>query len=84
MPTVLGQNAKNGTIQAIYGGHSAWVKDVSWSPTGKYIASGGDDGLVIIWDTTKRTSIYTHDGQTSHINGLGWSPQGELVASGAA
>ena len=31
--------------------HSDWVRAVAWSPCGQWLASGGDDKMVFVFDT---------------------------------
>jgi serine/threonine protein kinase len=38
-----------GTALLTYTGHNEWVLSVAWSPAGKYIASGSNDGTVQVW-----------------------------------
>ena len=33
--------------------HTDYVRAVSWSPGGEWLASGGDDGVINIWDVEK-------------------------------
>ena len=66
-----------------YSGHSNNVKAVSWSPDGKYIASGSDDKTVHIWDSRKGTLITRYTGHTDVLNVVAWSPNGKYVASGS-
>jgi WD40 repeat protein len=47
--TVIIWNAKSGERIKTLEGHSYPVNSVSWSPDGKYLASGSGDGTVIIW-----------------------------------
>ncbi|KAG2006974.1 chromatin assembly complex protein, variant 3 [Coprinopsis cinerea AmutBmut pab1-1] len=43
--------------------HSAAVNVVRWSPNGEYIASAGDDGMIIIWapSSTPQATTYGSD-----------------------
>ena len=40
-------------------GHSDWVRSVAYSPDGKHIVSGSEDGTVKVWDsqTGKEVSV---------------------------
>jgi WD40 repeat protein len=42
-------------------GHSGWVRSVSYSPDGRYIASGSYDRTIKIWDATTGALVtYAH------------------------
>jgi len=65
----------------LFSGHQQMVRAVSWSPDGTTVASGADDGLLLLW---------TPDGQVQQqiphpagIAALAWSPSGEQLASGS-
>ena len=87
-----------GTILVTYKGHSHHpiagpyhhATSVSWSPDGKYIASGGTDGTVQVWNAFDGDPIYTYhghfDSQTDWwlcvVETVAWSPDGKYIASG--
>src|SRR5262249_35965920 len=50
--TVQVWDAPKGGHIYIYGGHSYWVYvfTVAWSPDGQSIASGSNDGTVLVWN----------------------------------
>ena len=39
--------------------HSSWVRSVAFSPDGNVLASGSDDQLVKLWNTSKIETLKT-------------------------
>lgn len=64
-------------------GHSNYVNSVSWSPDGKYLASGSADNTVKIWDANNGECIRTLKGHLSSVMSVSWSPDGRYLASGS-
>lgn len=71
-----------GTLRA----HTEEICGLKWSPDGRYLASGGNDNLVAIWD-----SNISHDSQPLHrltdhtaaVKALDWCPfKVHMLASG--
>src|SRR5260221_3314389 len=67
-----------------YRGHTGSVNAVAWSPDGKRIASGGEDGTIQIWDATTGDNVVTYSGHKGSVNAVAWSPNGQRVASGGS
>jgi ribosome assembly protein 4 len=48
---------------------------ISWSPNGKYLASGGNDNDILIWDPETGKKIGTPlKGHKKWITSLAWQP----------
>lgn len=69
--------------------HSQEVCGLKWSPDGKYLASGGNDNLLLIWDASvntisnSNTPLYTFNQHQAAVKALDWCPfQRNVLASG--
>ncbi|WP_342269666.1 WD40 domain-containing protein [Rickettsia endosymbiont of Orchestes rusci] len=63
--------------------HNAPVYCLSYSPDGKYLASGSNDQIVRIWDARNGNLLQNLKGHTWYINCLSYSPDGKYLASGS-
>ncbi|KAI8003131.1 hypothetical protein LOK49_LG08G01891 [Camellia lanceoleosa] len=60
-------------IGASLAGHSGYVNTVAVSPDGSLCASGGKDGVILLWDLAEGKKLYSLD-SGSIINALCFSP----------
>src|SRR5262249_54824391 len=54
------------------------------SPDGKYLATGGGDKLIRLWDAATGTLAHTLQGQGGAVAALAFSPDSQMVASACA
>jgi eukaryotic-like serine/threonine-protein kinase len=66
-----------------YRGHSKPVSAVAWSPDGKYIASGGQDSTVRVWNAMTGKPRLTYTGHSNEVWAVAWSPDGKYIAFGS-
>ncbi|KAG8795187.1 POC1 centriolar protein A [Ceratobasidium sp. 428] len=65
-------------------GHREWVRSVTYSPDGAYIASGSDDKTIRIWDAlTGRLVGQPLTGHTDNVRSVAYSPNGAYIVSGS-
>ncbi len=62
-------------------GHAGEVYAVVFSPDGKRVLSGGDDGTIRLWDADNGRLRRTFKAHDSCVNMLAYSPDGQLLAS---
>src|SRR5258705_2401553 len=64
-------------------GHTRSANAVAFSPDNHWLASGGKDNVIKIWDLATGSVLRTLYGHTSNVNALAVSPDGKLLASGS-
>ena len=69
-------------VRTTFTGHQGIVRSVDWSRDGRWVASGGDDQTVQIWDFASGEVISTLKGHSGAVYAVAWSPIKQRVASG--
>jgi eukaryotic-like serine/threonine-protein kinase len=69
---------------SIFSTRPAHVTTVRWSPTGKYIAAGCDDGTVQMVDVESLRHCWTYRSGQDAIDALAWAPDGSRLASASS
>jgi WD40 repeat protein len=64
-------------------GHTRSVNTVAFSPDNRWLASGGKDNVIKIWELATGNILRTLYGHTANVNALAVSPDGKLLASGS-
>ncbi|NUQ24324.1 MAG: WD40 repeat domain-containing protein [Saprospiraceae bacterium] len=62
-------NAADGSLLRVFGAHSGNINAMAVSPDGTLIATGGDDGKIILWNNKRRiTGVYSvSDNPVHHL-----------------
>ncbi|HKO99496.1 MAG TPA: caspase family protein [Pyrinomonadaceae bacterium] len=64
-------------------GHTRSATAVAFSHDNRWLASGGKDNVIKIWDLANGNILRTLYGHSSNVNALAVSPDGKLLASGS-
>jgi len=80
-----GINRRSGCFVHAFTGHEGPVGSISYSPDGRLIASGSEDGTVRIWDArTGDNTLPPLRSDSASISHIVFSPTGKSVAAGSA
>ena len=60
---------------------SSRIQTVTFSPDGKILAGGGDDGLVVLWDRNTGHELRSWKCPCKYLHDLAFSPDGRFLAS---
>lgn len=71
-----------GNVPGVLYGHGGGVISFSWHPNGNFLASGGEDGTVRIWDVGTGQAIEVIQTSTETVYSVAWSPDGSQLAYG--
>jgi len=61
--------------------HTGSVRALAWSPDGRLLATGGDDGTLAIWYPAHGQAPLLRVRQDNPVLSLAWSPTGKQVAT---
>jgi DNA-binding CsgD family transcriptional regulator len=60
---------------------STWVRRLAWSPDGAWLAGGGDDGQLYVWDGSDGILLQRLEGHHGAVTNVAWSPDGKRLVS---
>jgi WD40 repeat protein/serine/threonine protein kinase len=69
------------TSDAAVRAHTGAVTSIAFSPDGKRLATGGEDGLVILWDAAERRPLHVLDEHRDGVEQVAWSHDSARLAS---
>lgn len=62
-------------------GHTRAVRALAWSPDGRLLATGGDEGMLMIWSPAQSLTPLLKLPQPAPVLAISWSPDGGKIAA---
>ena len=62
-------------------GHTWNLRSVTFSPDGRYLASGGNDSTIKLWEIESGRELKTFAGHKGDVSSIAFSPDGSMIAS---
>jgi len=63
--------------------HTGCARSIAFSPNSWYLASGGEDTMVHLWEIPSGETIKTFEGHRGSVSSICFSPNGRYLASGS-
>ena len=64
--------------------HTDEILDLTFSPDGKFIATGSADATIVLWDVAEEQSIRTLEGHISDVTAVAFLPDGQQILSASS
>jgi WD40 repeat protein len=64
-------------------GHRLGLKDVAWSPDGRWIATASMDGTARLWEAETGAARFTLFGHAAEVVDIDWSPDSTRLVTGS-
>jgi len=74
-------DAESGDLLFTLSGYESTISEVSWSPTGGFVAVAASDGTIILWNPRNGNEVRSLVGHTTEVTDMAWSPDGTRLAS---
>ncbi len=75
-------DANSGQDVALLGGHTEGIDVITFSPDGRFVATGSADNSVRLWNIQTGTQVMQFTESTEDIKALAFSPDGQTLAGG--
>ena len=80
---IIFETVKWRIVAGVQKAHPEGADTIVFSPNGRFLVTGGIDGVVRLWNATDLRAVDAFYGHNAPVIGLAYSPSGELLATGS-